>query len=128
MAKVVVPSERRDFSRIPFHRPSLLDVRGTKTACELLDVSLRGALVRVPDAFAWAEGESCTLFIRLDQGANTIRMSGVIAHRDASTVGVHCHELDLDSIAHLRRLLEVNLGDDGLLHRELSALVSRQRG
>ena len=126
MGKVVVPSERRDFSRITFHRPSLLDVRGTKTACEVLDVSLRGALVRVPEAFAWAEGEPCTLFIRLDQGANTIRMSGAIAHRDTASLGVHCHEMDLDSVAHLRRLLEVNLGDERLLHRELEALVARR--
>lgn len=126
MGKVVVPSERRDFSRITFHRPSLLDVRGTKTACELVDVSLRGALVRVPEAFAWAEGEPCTLFIRLDQGASTIRMSGTIAHRDGASVGVHCHEMDLDSVAHLRRLLEVNLGDERLLHRELEALIARR--
>jgi PilZ domain len=91
-------------------------------------VSLRGALVRVPDAFAWAEGEPCTLFIRLDHGANTIRMTGAIAHRDTASVGVACHEMDLDSVAHLRRLIEVNLGDDRLLHREFGALVSRQRG
>jgi PilZ domain len=128
MGKVLVPSERRDFSRITFHRPSLLGVRGTKTACELIDISLRGALVRVPEAFAWAEGAPCTLFISLDQGASIIRMNGAIAHRDASTVGVRCQELDLDSVAHLRRLLEVNLGDERLLHRELSALISRRRG
>ena len=126
MAKVVVNQERREFSRIAFHRPSLLEVRGAKTSCELVDISLRGALVRVPDGFGWGEGEACTLFIRLDQGASTIRMSGTIAHRDSNTVGVHCREIDLDSIAHLRRLVEVNLADDRLLHRELIALIESQ--
>jgi hypothetical protein len=127
MGKVLVNQERRDFSRITLHRPSLIDVRGAKTSCELVDISLRGALVRVPNAFGWAEGEACTLFIRLDQGANTIRMSGTIAHRDANAVGVHCREIDLDSVAHLRRLLEVNLADERLLHRELIALIESQR-
>lgn len=128
MGKVLVNEERRDFSRIALHRPSLLNVHGTQNACELVDISLRGALVRVPDGFSWGVGEACTLSIRLDQGANTIRMSGVIAHRAPSTVGVHCHEVDLDSAAHLRRLLEVNLADDRLLQRELIALISSQRG
>jgi len=30
--------------------------------------------------------------------------------------------IDLDSISHLRRLVELNLGDEALLERELAAL------
>jgi hypothetical protein len=127
MGKVLVNEERREFSRITFHRPSLLDVRGSRTSCELVDISLRGALVRVPDGFGWGEGEVCTLLVRLDHGPSTIRMSGTIAHRESSTVGVACREIDLDSIAHLRRLVEVNLADDRLLQRELGALIASQR-
>lgn len=116
--------ERRRFSRITFHRPAELEVGETLGTCELLDVSFKGALVEVPDGFRADPGARCTLAIHLDAGDAMIRMEGIIVHREGNTAGVRCTEIDLDSISHLRRLVELNLGDDDLLHRELSALVS----
>lgn len=115
--------ERRRFSRITFHRPAELDVRIARASCEVVDVSLRGALVEVPVLFRTHAGEKCTLTIRLDAGEAVIRMEGEIVHREGTLVGVRCLEIDLDSISHLRRLVELNLGDEAALHRELSALV-----
>lgn len=115
--------ERRRFSRITFHRPAELDVGIGKVTCEVLDVSLKGALVQVPVTFRTHSGEKCTLAIRLDAGEAVIRMEGEIAHREGTLVGVRCVGIDLESISHLRRLVELNLGDDALMHRELSALV-----
>ena len=37
-------------------------------------------------------------------------------------LGLRCVDIDLDSITHLRRLVELNLGETELLERELSAL------
>jgi hypothetical protein len=37
-------------------------------------------------------------------------------------LSLSCTEIDLDSITHLRRLLELNLGDPDLIERELSDL------
>lgn len=115
--------ERRRFSRITFHRPAELDVGGARGTCEVLDLSLRGALVEVPVGFPGAVGERCTLAVRLDAGVAVIRMAGEIVHREGMQVGLRCVEIDLDSIMHLRRLVELNLGDEAALHRELSALV-----
>jgi hypothetical protein len=119
--------ERRHFSRIVFHRPAELDAGGERATCELLDVSLKGALVEAPPGLEAGVGRRCALTIRLDAGEVTIRMDGDIVHREGRLVGVRCREIDLDSIAHLRRLVELNVGDDELLHRELSALVSGRR-
>ena len=121
---IVLAKERRNFSRITLDRPASLGVGGGNTACELVDISLRGALVRVPANLRAEAGQACTLTIQLDLGAVLVRMRGAVAHRGNRTVGVRCADIDLDSIAHLRRLLEVNLGDDRLLHRELAALIS----
>jgi hypothetical protein len=123
---MVGPDERRRFSRISFHRPASLVAEGRSATCELLDVSLRGALVEAPAAFSAGIGARCSLAIRLDAGDATIRMEGEIAHREGAQVGVRCREIDLDSIAHLRRLVELNLGDEDLVHRELAALVARR--
>jgi len=126
VASVVTKEERRDFSRIALHRPATIEVGGVKTPCALLDISLCGALVRIPPVLSASEGQACTLVVRLDHGIETIRMRGVVAHRGEDTVGVRSREVDLDGIAHLRRLLEVNLGEDALLHRELAALIRRR--
>jgi hypothetical protein len=118
--------ERRRFSRITFHRPAELDALGDRVTCELVDVSLKGALVEVPARFGGPRGSACVLTIRLDDaGDATVRMEGEIIHREGLALGLRCTGIDLDSIAHLRRIVELNLGDEDLLHRELSALVGR---
>jgi hypothetical protein len=63
--------------------------------------------------------------VPLDEIANEIRMEA----NDCSCRGSHrpallCHSIDIDSVTHLRRLVELNLGNADLLQRELSALVS----
>jgi hypothetical protein len=118
--------QRRRFSRISFHRPAELDLRGARTPCQLVDVSLKGALVEVPPDLTQGEGARCALVIHLDAGGAAIRMDGEIAHRNGNLVGVRCDEIDLESIAHLRRLVELNLGNDDVLHRELAALVAER--
>ena len=119
--------ERRRFSRIAFHRPAELEASAERASCELLDVSLKGALVAASPSFGGAVGQGCTLTIRLDGGDALVRMDGKIAHREGAQVGIRCTGIDLDSIAHLRRIVELNLGDEELLHRELSALVGAPR-
>jgi hypothetical protein len=115
--------DRRKFSRITFHRPAELDVRVAQVTAEVVDVSLKGALVEVPLSFRTGVGAKCTLTIRLDAGDAVIRMEGEIAHRQGRLLGVRCVEIDLESISHLRRLVELNVADEDVLHRELSALV-----
>lgn len=116
----------RRFSRIAFHRPAVLDLRVVRAECELLDVSLKGALVEVGPAVHVKVGDSCSLVIRLDAGENVIRMDGEVAHAHGQRVGVKADEMELESVEHLRRLVEVNLGDEEVLHRELAALVAER--
>jgi len=127
VARFVTREERRDFSRIALKRPATLDVGSKRIACELVDVSLCGALVRVPPRTALADGTACTLRVRLDEGAAWLQMAGHVAHGGEGTVGIRSRVADLDTIAHIRRLLEVHLDDEKLLHREIGALVRGRR-
>ena len=126
MGKVVTNEERRDFSRIAIHRPAILDVKGRIYRCDLLDISLGGALLHLRGSASPAVGDPCMFAVGLDLGIAAVRMTGVIAHQEEGTVGVRCQEMDLDSVAHLRRMVEMNLGDEHLLERELGALVARR--
>ena len=47
----------------------------------------------------------------------------MVSHIKANHIGLKCHYIDIDSITHLKRLIELNLADDELLHRELAMLI-----
>ena len=49
-------------------------------------------------------------------------MVTLIAHYEDGVLGLHCKDIDTDSITHLRRLIELNLDNPELLERKLSAL------
>lgn len=117
--------QRRHFSRILFNTDARLTDGKVAHPCELLDVSLKGALVRLPTGEVWAPTPDCRLELTLDAARQiVIRMDCEVAHREDRVLGLHCLSIDLDSITHLRRLVELNVGDETLLQRELSALSS----
>jgi PilZ domain len=117
-------AQKRRYSRLPFPTESTLDLAPTGPALktDLIDISLKGALVRRPPRLEAKPGATAVLIVRLPDTAITIRMQGILAHVSADRLGLHCTSIDMDSITHLRRLLELNLGDPGLLERELLAL------
>lgn len=117
--------QRRHYSRICFHGRAHLLYEAQELPCEVLDLSLKGALVALAEnADEVGVGQRCLLELELDGGEAVVRMEGEIAHHEADRIGLVCREIDLDSITHLRRLLELNLGDAELLNREFCAMIS----
>lgn len=114
---------RRQFSRIRFQTDARLYLPDGEYSVEVVDLSLRGALVQLPAHTFAAIGSHGTLKIRLDEMGTMIRMETTIVHHQGDTFGLYCREIDLDSITHLRRLVELNLGDEALLNRELNLLA-----
>jgi hypothetical protein len=86
------------------------------------DLSLKGALLARPPTASLSTGTSCRLELGLGAG-QTIVLQGSIAHLEARRLGIVCRVIDIDSVTHLRRLVELNLGTSDLLERELSALL-----
>ncbi|NMF91628.1 PilZ domain-containing protein [Aromatoleum petrolei] len=115
-------AQRRHFSRIRFDCGARLLVGNREAPCEVSDLSLKGALIRTANDLHPSLGERCLLEIALNDEGATIRMEGDVAHAGSGCIGLACREIDLDSVTHLRRLLELNLGDAELLQRELGAL------
>ncbi|MNL44802.1 Cyclic diguanosine monophosphate-binding protein [compost metagenome] len=46
-----------------------------------------------------------------------------LTHQDNGQLGFECRHISLESIERLRRLIELNLGDQAELERELGALI-----
>ena len=92
----------------------------------VLDLSLKGALLRLPAEALPESGAPCLLKVRLGDSATSIAMAGEVAHTEGDHAGVICRSIDLESITHLRRLIQMNMGDAALLDRELKALISAE--
>lgn len=119
----VSAGERRLFSRIPFNGTVTISSDGGRWNCRLLDISLKGALVNLPANWAGKMDQPFQLQISLSDGNIVIVMDVITAHISEECVGFCCTHIDIDSITHLRRLLELNIADEERLNRELSALI-----
>lgn len=117
-------TDRRQFLRSVFHAPVRLGLRGRETQGFLHDISLRGALVEVPASWDGRTGEACELRLELASDA-VIVMEATVAHVEGRHVGLHCDHIDLDSMTHLRQLVERNTDDPVLLERDLATLVAQ---
>jgi hypothetical protein len=115
-------AERRHFWRAVFHSPVRITTHGGQNYAKLLDISLKGALLEVSDAWEGKAGDDCQLRLDLAPGS-TITMWATVMHIKKRHVGLRCESLDLDSITHLRRLVELNAGDPQELERELATLI-----
>lgn len=117
--------QRRHFARASFSADATLLVADVAAPCTVHDLSLKGALVSRDDASpAPQAGSECVLVIALDGEEAAIRLDCEVAHAEGNRVGLVWRETDLDSLTHLRRLLELNLADPQLMQRELGALLA----
>jgi hypothetical protein len=115
-------TERRRFNRILFDASVTVMYGGLLIEANLIDISLKGALVRLPESADQEFTGDTWLKIQLDEKDSCIEMEGEVVHREPGRIGFQCRHIDMDSITHLRRLVELNLGDPSLLERELEAL------
>jgi len=121
----VTTDERRNFSRIPFHAQAHIHAEKGELHlnCGVLDVSLNGILISKPDGWRGHLTDKYQIDLLLENAQLVIKMSAAVAHIDDGAIGFTCKNIDLESISHLKRLVELNLGDETLLHRELASLI-----
>lgn len=116
-------SERRRFSRVLFDAHVELAQGDIQWRASLLDISLRGILLehKLPSGVAVDK----PMLVKILLADNTsIAMAVSLAHQHNNQVGLMCLSIDIDSVCHLRRLIELNLGDARAAERELSELMS----
>ncbi len=118
--------DNRRFSRVSFKGKAHIDIGSHSCATEVLDLSLKGALIKKPDDWPPSLPKMMELRIQLNDFPLELIMEVSVAHQSATAVGLHCEKIDIDSVSHLRRLLELNLGDAELLSRELSELSEHE--
>ncbi len=126
MISTATPESRRQFTRVIFRGQARLHCAGAAHEVVVHDLALKGALVESAAPLAVALGDKATLVLTLDADGDRIELQGHLVHREGQRVGLKCDDIDVDSLTNLRRLVELNLGDAGLVDRELSQLFQHK--
>ncbi|MEI8170472.1 MAG: PilZ domain-containing protein [Rhodoferax sp.] len=116
---------QRHFSRVPFSAAVQLHLHDRTISVQLIDIALKGALVKTETLQALVPMEKCRLVLPLTEGGEGIVMAGRIVHLENQHVGIECQDIDVASLTQLRRLIELNTGDGDLMKRELSQLFAK---
>lgn len=115
-------SDRRRFKRIAFDAKTELSQGQHRWPVQLLDLSLKGMLIQRPEPWLGDASQSFEADIHLSDDAE-VKMDVHLTHDDHGQLGFVCLHIGLESIEHLRRLIELNLGDPEELERELGTLI-----
>ena len=121
-ATIMTEEERRQFTRFPFDGLVSFEYQGTNYQCELIDISLQGALLETKENWVLGRVQDLDFDLQLNDHAVEVKFKGSIVHVKDEQIGINCEHIDIDSASHLKRLVELNLGDSLLLARELSAM------
>lgn len=123
-------TERRHYTRIIFTNDAILSNGHYNWRVELIDLSLNGALISHPKQVLPSQlnhQDTFNLSFTLTDSDNiNVRMSVKIVHVEPEVLGLRCEKMDIDSATHLRRIVELNMGSEDLLLRELEHLIEQK--
>ena len=111
---------RRQFTRILFSIKAEIEIEKNIYHVSIHDISLNGALITVIESEQSLKGKQGTLHFLLSDDESEVNMNITVVHEKANETGLQCNAID--SVTHLRRLVELNLGNNEQLNKELSQL------
>ncbi len=114
---------RRKFSRIKFVTDVQIEFNNKIFPGELLDISLNGALFCSKSHISIKEGNCCKLRFALHPSEINLVFYAELVHLHQNKLGFKFLSEDIDTMSHLRRLLELNIGDHDKITRELLSMV-----
>ncbi len=117
-------SERRQYQRVNFDTTAKLSKDNQSFGCQIIDLSIHGVLLRPHGVLRSKVDAIYELEIPLSDEQNQIKMTLRLMHQNPDNIGFVCENIDLDSITHLRKVVELNSGDATILDRDLATLCS----
>ncbi|QSV45886.1 PilZ domain-containing protein [Geobacter benzoatilyticus] len=115
-------TEQRHFQRVPFATGSTVEFRGERHDAEVVDISLKGALLRLTGLTSIQRGDVCAVSISLSNSDIVIQFEAEAAHLRDQLLGVKLLKIDIDSMIHLRNIVELNTANPDQVRKELSFL------
>jgi len=119
--------ERRHFIRILYQTPAKLRQSKQEWLTEVRDLSLQGILLTCPPNWTPSLDKHYSVSFCLHDCEIELNMETQLVHHDSDYLRMQIHHIDIESASHLRRLVELNVGTDELLHRELEQLADLKK-
>lgn len=117
-------TEKRHFTRITSHFTVSIESKKCDDIAtgKLVDISLKGLLIEV-DSEILTIGEKYVINLPFPGSEITMLFEAECVHADNGDFGFKFIGEDVDTMTHLRRFLELNLGDPGRITQELEFLI-----
>ena len=116
-------NERRRFTRIPFDTAATVVQNESAYHTHILDISLNGVLLETPKDYLLRADAIAYISIFLSESIE-IQMQAKLIHSSNQYLGFRCECIDMESVSHLRRLVELNMDDPRAPERVLEELAS----
>lgn len=118
---------KRRFSRVSFAEKSIIEFQGSSFDVDILNISLKGALVQLADGFTCRQGDNWKLSFQLGNSDIVMEFMAVVVHTSGSQAGVKFLETDLNTMIHLRNLMEARTMDPEKVRGELDFLIETDK-
>ena len=115
-------NDRRNFSRVIFNAHANIAQFPNFWTTQVYDISLNGALISLPESFEVIDSPY-TLTLSLSESDIEISMKTRVVYSGNKQIGLCCIDIDVESMGHLKRLVELNSGNSQLLYRELPQFI-----
>jgi len=115
--------EKRYFTRINYDARVIIKCANSSVDGQLIDISLNGALAHSPNTCDLNIGDDCEVTIDMGCKHDPIQYDATVRHIKDKLVGLQCKKITPESAAALQQIIELYLGDDELMHRELDAMM-----
>jgi len=116
--------KERQYRRIPFAAEVTLKIDQSVWKGGLLDIALKGAMVGTDASLPIGIGAECTLSIYLPATSINLEFLARLSHNEENRYGFEFLSEDLDTLTHLRKLIELNTGDAETTRSELSVWLN----
>ena len=111
--------DERRFRRIPFEAEVQIVLDNHNWNCRLLDIALKGALLESKIPLPLALGTVARLSLPLPGSTIILAFEAELTHREENRLGFKFLHENLETLTHLRTLLELNTGDPEGVRSEL---------
>ncbi|MCR9938725.1 PilZ domain-containing protein [Vibrio antiquarius] len=115
-------AERRRFSRILHQAPTKVEQRDLAIEARIQDLSLHGLLMKVEETEALDPALPAHVTFSFDQSEQVITLKAQIVDISKCEIRLKIIKIDIESISQLKRFIELNVGNNDLLNRELEHL------
>ncbi|WP_210473163.1 PilZ domain-containing protein [Vibrio crassostreae] len=119
--------ERRQFSRVIYQVPTEISQGQVNVSGSVQDLSLHGLLIQCNESKQLSHDTPVQVSFKLESSDINIQLEATIVSTINTSMRLRIEHLDIDSISHLKRLVELNVGDDELLYREIEHLTDLGR-